>query len=107
MPECWHEFFAVGRSLRLSDLKKNEAGRKRIQRKFGREADGEGYLCVRVLPMGWISAVGIMQAIHRGLMLQEPPFGAGLKPGEEIKKTGISLTGRLPNCAKSRASKRR
>ena len=77
MPECWHEFFAVGKPLRLRQLKKNEAVRKKIQRKFGRKAEQEGYPCVRFLPMGWISAVGVMQAIHRGLMLREPPVGQG------------------------------
>ncbi len=42
---------------------------------------------LRVLPMGWTSAVGIMQAAHRQIALRAPQFGgAGL---EQVVRRGL------------------
>ena len=98
MPEVWHEYFAVGKPIRLSDLARNQKEKERIRRKFGPAADEIGHLCVRVLPMGWISAVGVMQSIHRGIMLREPPFGGGLPAQHEIKKTAVLPTSASQRC---------
>ena len=53
---------------------------------------GLPYLCFRVLPMGWTSAVGVMQAVHRNLMRMEKPLGAGLPGSGEIRKTAVLPT---------------
>lgn len=39
-----------------------------------------------VLPMGWSSAVGVLQHAHRRLALASPLRGAGLLKGLEIKR---------------------
>lgn len=66
LPEGWLPFFAF--DLKLDDQ----------------------HLCSRVLPMGWISAVGIMQPIHRNVLRSCPPHGAGLPAEEEMKKGRIN-----------------
>ena len=51
---------------------------------------GEGTTCVglTVLPMGWHSAVGLMQSAHRQIALRSVSLGgAGLNPLAEISKT--------------------
>ena len=79
MPECWFPYLAVGRPISLEDLAKGEAEKQKIRRRYGASSEETGYLTVRVLPMGWLSAVGVMQAIHRGLMLRAPPLWGGPK----------------------------
>ena len=54
--------------------------------------DGYGCLCRIALPMGWASAVGVMQAILCRLTTMPPPIGAGLPTAEEIRKTSIFST---------------
>ena len=61
-------FVAAGQPLPLDQINNHEAARRRIQRKFGNSTNGDGYFCVRVLPMGWISAVGITQATYWGVI---------------------------------------
>ena len=55
----------------------------------GHDCTGLCFLCLQVLPMGWISAVGIMQAVHRRLMKDPVPRGAGLPSSSEIRKTMV------------------
>jgi len=43
-------------------------------------------LAVNVLPMGWLSAVGVCQSLHRELLIARSPGGAGLPPGAELRK---------------------
>ena len=93
LPECWCPYFAVGLPIRFADLKGNQEGRTRsrkLSERWGTE--GVGYLCIRVLPMGWKSAVGVMQAVHRVLMRMERPLGAGLPQSGEIRKTAVLPT---------------
>ena len=42
--------------------------------------------------MGWLSAVGIMQAVHRRLIGTELPGGAQLTGSTEIRKTAVLPT---------------
>ena len=75
------------------DLKGNQEGRTRSRKLSGKwGTGGVGYLCLRVLPMGWKSAVGVMQAVHRTLMRVDKPFGAGLPRFGEIRKTAVLPT---------------
>ena len=55
-------------------------------------------MAVCVLPMGWLSGVGICQHLHRQLLLGQPPLGAVLPHGAELRKDSIlqlSLDGRV------------
>ena len=53
-------------------------------------AEGMTYVGVTVLPMGWSSAVAVMQNAHRQLALRcEMNGGAGLKPLAEIRRDAI------------------
>ena len=61
---------------------------------LGLAGDGETLLGLSVLPMGWHSAVGLMQACHRAIALRSASLGgAGLKPLAEISKAAI-----FPDC---------
>ena len=54
---------------------------------LGVDRDGATMIGACVLPMGWSSAVGLMQHAHRRLALRDPLCGgAGLLPGCEIRK---------------------
>ena len=55
----------------------------------GHDVNGMGYLVLQVLPMGWKSAVGIMQAVHRRLMSSSLRHSAKLPNFDEIRKTGV------------------
>lgn len=44
------------------------------------------YVCSRVIPMGWINAVGLFQHLHRRLGLADPPIGAGFPAGAEWRR---------------------
>lgn len=55
-------------------------------RALGIDEPGETHLGAAVLPMGWNSAVGIMQHVHRRLALEGPPRGGGLPSLLEIRK---------------------
>ena len=51
-----------------------------------------------VLPMGWKSAVGVMQAIHRGVLLSGGGFGGKLPGTAELKKTAPLPTSADQRC---------
>ena len=44
------------------------------------------YLTVKVLPMGWLSAVGVCQYLHRQMLVAPPPLGAGLPMTAELRR---------------------
>ena len=46
----------------------------------------EVYPALRVMPMGWQSACGLLQYFHRRLCFLRPPLGAGLDPSREIRR---------------------
>ena len=54
------------------------------------------YLASAVVPMGWASATGIIQHIHRQMLLQPPPFGGGLNGSLEIRRDRPLPTRREP-----------
>ena len=73
MPEKWHRWFAFGKSV--SGAVFGLPGRVRI--------------CAVVLPMGFTSATGFMQAWHRNVVLRQAPHlhrhGPGLQREAEIR----------------------
>eukprot|EP00438_Fugacium_kawagutii_P000873 Skav218505 [mRNA] locus=scaffold1564:7454:12902:+ [translate_table: standard] len=59
-------------------------------RKLGIDRDGDVHIGARVLPMGWSSAVGVLQHAHRRLALRNPlSGGAGLLGRCEIRRDSV------------------
>jgi len=56
---------------------------------LGVEKEGDVYVGAKVLPMGWSSAVGVLQHAHRRLALRSPLAGAGLLGRCEIRRDAI------------------
>ena len=79
LPSCWAPYFAIGDPLTPAQLN--------LKPPVGSNADTPGHLTVRVLPMGWSSSVGVMQAAHRQILIMAPADGAGLPPAREVRKT--------------------
>ena len=76
LPEAWSHLMCFERTVKW--------------RMLGVERDGETYVGASVLPMGWSSAVGLMQHAHRKLALRSPfQGGAGLLGDLEIRKDAI------------------
>lgn len=71
-PKCWQKY------LVFSDLLDGAW--------FGLEKGIMYHLASRVPPMGWLSAVGICQHIHRRLLLRDKPRGAQLPAALELRK---------------------
>ena len=44
------------------------------------------YPALRVMPVGWQSACGLLQYFHGRLFFLPPPLGAGLDPSREIRR---------------------
>ena len=88
LPKEWSKYLAVGLRIKLEDLQGNSRARDKSERMSG-GADMEewGYLVFQVLPMGWKSAVGIMQAVHRRLLGSHLAGRARLPTTAEIRKT--------------------
>ena len=88
LPRAWCRFFAIGFPIKLADLTGNARARDQsVSMAGGACTSGLGYLVLQVLPMGWKSAVGIMQAVHRRLLASSLAKGSRLPSGEEIRKT--------------------
>ena len=76
LPESWSNYMVLEKKVRKSLF----------------EPGAEGYTRVglAVLPMGWSSAVAVMQSAHRCIALrEESEGGAGMNPFMEIRKDGI------------------
>ena len=59
-------------------------------RSLGQDRPGSTWIGACVLPMGWSSAVGVMQHAHRRLALRSPfQGGAGLLPEMEVRKDTV------------------
>ena len=57
---------------------------------LGEDRPGSTWIGACVLPMGWNSAVGVMQHAHRRLALRSPfQGGAGLLPEMEVRKDAV------------------
>ena len=73
LPAAWMDYMVLGKPVERSVL--------------GLEGPGEVYLGLKVLPMGWHSSVGLMQAAHRRIALGSPfEGGAGLCELAEINR---------------------
>ncbi len=76
LPKAWSELMVFREKVKFSDL--------------GLPGEGETFVGAAALPMGWHSAVGVMQHLHRELALRGPEkFGAALRAGQEIRRDGI------------------
>ena len=76
LPKAWSQLMAFNMPVKWKSL--------------GIEKEGETFVGACVLPMGWSSAVGLMQHAHRRLALRGfPGGGAGLLPGLEIRRDEI------------------
>ena len=94
LPKPWAKSFAIGQPIQLSELRGN--ARLRAQSLAFPNAyscNGEGYFRLVTLPMGWGSATGVMQAVHRAILTRVPGKGQPLPTAAEIRKTGILPTG--------------
>ena len=56
---------------------------------FGLDPTRLYHLAARVPPMGWVSAVGVCQHLHRQLLKTASPLGAGLPPPCELRKDRV------------------
>ena len=76
LPSCWSEYMVLDVPVERSAL--------------GLPGEGKTYVGLSVLPMGWHSAVGLMQAAHRQIALRSVSLGgAGLSPLAEISKSAV------------------
>ena len=88
LPRAWCRFFAVGLPIRLDQLTSNAKARDAsVRLAGGADCSGWGYLILKVLPMGWKSAVGIMQAVHRRILASCLANDFRLPSAAEIRKT--------------------
>ena len=72
LPDVWKPYLAFGEALDGSH--------------FGLAPGELWHLCSLCPPMGWISAVGVCQHLHRRLLLASTSRGAGLPPLREARK---------------------
>ena len=88
LPAAWCKYFAVGLPINLEELHGNSRARDASKRMAkGNDCKGRGYLVLQVLPMGWKSAVGIMQAVHRMILASSLAGPNRLPTPAEIRKT--------------------
>ena len=80
LPPAWRPYFMLSKPVRGSAI--------------GRPEREWHWPVVRVLPMGWISAVGVMQHLHRKLMITPPPPGRWAPAAGRNQKGPPSDTGR-------------
>ena len=79
IPEAWWPYMVIDRSVDGAVV--------------GRAAGLELWPCVRVVPMGWILAVMLVQYLHRQLCLLPFPSGGELPPELELRKDRPLPTG--------------
>lgn len=76
LPEEWSKFMVLEKPVKKSLFEEGKSGLT--------------YVGLTVLPMGWSSAVAVMQSAHRQIALRnEMNGGAGLNPFKEIRKDGL------------------
>jgi len=76
LPEEWSQLMCFEKKISWKSL--------------GQDRPGSTWIGACVLPMGWSSAVGVMQHAHRRLALRSPfQGGAGLLPEMEVRKDMI------------------
>lgn len=79
LPEAWSHLMCFERTVKW--------------RMLGVERDGETYVGASVLPMGWSSAVGLMQHAHRKLALRSPLSRWSRIAGRSRDPQGCNLPG--------------
>ena len=90
LPTSRARYFAVGKPIRLDQLKGNARLRaESLAAAAGFDCSKLGYLCLITLPMGWASATGVMQAVHRAILTQRPGRRPPLPTAAETRKAGI------------------
>ena len=90
LPSEWAKYFAIGQPIKLSELHGNAKARARSEAHCkGMSMSGIGYLCLVTLPMGWLSATGVMQAVHRQILVRPKGGGTPLPTAAEIRKSGV------------------
>ena len=76
LPPQWAEFMVLEKEVPWEVFSPGKAGKT--------------FVGISVLPMGWNSAVGIMQAAHRQIALRAPRLGgAGLEQLAEIRRDSV------------------
>ena len=68
MPDSWAGFFAFEKPVSSAV--------------FGKDANSVSYVYMRAVPMGWLGAVDVMQAMARRLIFKD----CGVSPGTELRK---------------------
>ncbi|CAK0851484.1 unnamed protein product, partial [Prorocentrum cordatum] len=53
---------------------------------LGLKDGGATHICLRVIGMGWISAVGVTTHLHRNMLRRSASFPRGLPPSQEITR---------------------
>ena len=72
LPEVWRPWMALSKPVAGPVL--------------GRPAGTQCWLSVRVVPMGWLSAVGVVQHLNRRLLGAGAPGAAGLADATELRR---------------------
>ena len=76
LPPQWADYMVLEKEVPWEVFSPGKAGKTRVG--------------ISVLPMGWNSAVGIMQAAHRQIALRAPRMGgAGLEQWAEIRRDSL------------------
>ena len=83
LPHCWRKYMVFSKPVRGSV--------------FGSPKEFV-WLCVRVIPMGWLSAVSLFQHIHRRLGLAPEPLGAGFPVSAEFRRDAKIPTNYAGEC---------
>ena len=89
LPPVWHKYMAFARPLPRA--------------KVGLPGPGKVHLCSRVVPMGWISATGVIQHIHRRLLRLPWSEIQALPAASELRRD-LPLPGRVASGAPTRGS---
>ncbi len=72
LPRCWRRFMGINKKIRWTAL--------------GQDRPGSTFLSISVVPMGWASAVGIIQHVHRRLMTHALYGPAVFRFDEEVNR---------------------
>jgi hypothetical protein len=72
LPRCWRRFMGINKKIKWKAL--------------GQDRPGSTFLSIAVVPMGWSSAVGIIQHVHRRLMTHALYGPAVFNLNEEVNR---------------------
>ena len=80
MPDSWAVFFAFDKQVSSAV--------------FGKDTNNLPYVYMRAVPMGWLGAVDVMQAMARMLIFED----CGVPPGTELRKDSNLPEGDVSIC---------